>query len=274
MLTRRDIRNAIIYNKLSGRVISLHSSYKSFGGVEGGADTIIDCFLECGCTLLVPTFTYNNESYPTVKGLKYRQNAFDPEHYDEECKVYRSGFSVERNDISKIMGIIPKLILEREGSFRGNHPLNSFTGIGPKAEKLISKQSYLNVYGPYEECMNDTNAVILLMGIDFTSATPIHFAEMKAGRNMFRSWAYIEGGDKVEVAIGSCSDGFNSIIPVVKDIKEISTVGQSNWQIYNFKSFINRISDEIKKNNNLTHCGDPECIRCRDAVLGGPIIPE
>lgn len=272
MLRKDDILNAIKYNDLNNRIISLHSSYKSFGGVSGGPETIIDCFLECGCTLLVPTFTYCYQSYPSDAVINYKQNAIELSDFDTDSKIFKTGFSKDNNDITRIMGIIPKLILERVDSVRGNHPINSLTAIGPKAEKLIESQNYLNVYGPYKECYKDSEAIILLMGTDFTSATPIHYAEQVAGRKLFRRNAFCQQGSKVEVEVGSCSNGFNSLIPVVKDIRKISSVGESKWQIYNFKSFIELLASEIILNSNITKCSDSSCIRCRDAALGGPLI--
>lgn len=46
----------------SGDVLLVHSSYKSFGGVEGGPQTVIDAIrsiLTDEGTLIVPTFNYD-----------------------------------------------------------------------------------------------------------------------------------------------------------------------------------------------------------------------
>lgn len=272
MVTKQILLDSIKKLDLQGKTISLHSSYKSFGGVNGGPNTIIDAFLESNCTLLVPTFTYDYAAYPPMDGKKYEQNGVDMSIYDEEDKIFKSGYSKNSRVISPSMGIIPKLILEREEAVRGVHPLNSFTAIGPKAKDLIDSQSYIDVYAPYKKCMEDKKSVLLLMGIDFKSTTPIHFAEELSGRNLFRQWAYIDTGEVIEASIGSCSNGFNKLIPFVLSIKKQDLIGKSTWQIYNFKKYISTLTSVIKSNQSLTICDNSKCIRCRDSVLGGPIL--
>jgi aminoglycoside 3-N-acetyltransferase len=101
---------------------------------------------------------------------------------------------------------------------RGNHPLNSFSAIGPLADELIRTQSLLNVYGPLQALYKHPATYMVLIGVDLTKATPIHFAEEKAGRRLFRRWAKLLDGTVHEVAVGSCSEGFNNLAPAVKEL--------------------------------------------------------
>ena len=39
---------------------------------------------------------------------------------------------------------------------------------------------------PTNTCYELQDAVLLLMGIEFTGVTPIHYAEQQAGRTLFR----------------------------------------------------------------------------------------
>lgn len=272
MVQKQNLLDAIKNNKMDGKVISLHSSYKSFGGVEGGPNTIIDAFLESGCTLLVPTFTYDYEAYPPMGGKKYKQNGVDLSLYGEDTKVFAKGYSKNNKDISNSMGIIPKLILGRNETIRGFHPLNSFSAIGSMAKELIETQTFLDVYAPFKKCMEIEGSILLLIGVDFRSNTPIHFAEEFSGRNLFRQWGFLDSGEIAEVTVGSCSQGFNTLIPYVKDILKTDTVGQSCWQIYNFKCFITRIAEVIKETPTLTKCENANCKCCKDSILGGPFI--
>lgn len=57
-VTRGDLHRAIVSGGLHGRPVVVHSSLASFGRVEGGAGTVVEAFLELGCTVVVPTFTY------------------------------------------------------------------------------------------------------------------------------------------------------------------------------------------------------------------------
>ena len=57
-------------NGLEDSVVCLHSSFKSFGKVENGPNTIIDGFLDNHVTLLCPTFYYDGEIYPDEYNYK------------------------------------------------------------------------------------------------------------------------------------------------------------------------------------------------------------
>src|SRR5262245_37114770 len=58
-VTQVDLQKAIRTLDLSGQVVCVHSSLRSFGQVSGGARAVVQAFLDEGCTLLVPTFSYD-----------------------------------------------------------------------------------------------------------------------------------------------------------------------------------------------------------------------
>jgi aminoglycoside N3'-acetyltransferase len=252
---------------LATSTICLHSSLKSFGYLDGGADTLVGAFLDEGCTLVVPTFTYASEAAPPPD-RHLSQNGID---YSEP--VAFAGFEpYDKNGtlISPDMGAVPARVLHLKGHVRGNHPLNSFSAIGPLADELIRTQSPLNVYGPLQAMYTHPATYMVLIGVDFTKATPIHFAEEKAGRRLFRRWATLVDGKVYEVAIGSCSEGFNNLAPAVKELEINLMVGQSEWRVYPFRAFIDTVTRRIVRNPKITHCADVNCLRCNDAIKGGP----
>ncbi|PKG39370.1 AAC(3) family N-acetyltransferase [Psychromonas sp. Urea-02u-13] len=280
MVNKQQLDQSIKTLNLNNKVILLHSAYGSFGGVEGGPNCVIDCFLNAGCTLVVPTFTYDNGAYPPQKGLEYAQNGMDLTIYQDALQGLTQCFDKDSQQISDSMGVLSKVILARPESIRGLHPVNSFTAIGPQAKNIIEQQSLLDVYGPYQYCYELENASLLLMGIDFTGVTPIHYAEQKSGRTLFRAWANVKVKAKaknsndekmpVEVSIGSCSAGFNALQPMVEHLVQKKLVGNSQWHCFEFTPFINRISKQIIATPEITHCDNAQCIRCHDAILGGP----
>jgi aminoglycoside N3'-acetyltransferase len=241
--------NAIQSSGLQNGIVCLHSSLKSFGFLEGGAGAVIRTFLQNGCTLVVPTFTYDCE-VPMPSDRQILQNGYNPANipdFDSACAYDKTGTM-----ISSDMGAIPARLLEMRERVRGNHPINSFAAIGPSALEIIGAQSPLNVYGPLK--------------------TPIHFAEEKAGRRLFRRWAKNSDGTVQEVEVGSCSEGFDNLAPHVKNIEASMQVGESRWKIYPFRTFIDVVTNAIIQNPAITHCADPECERCNDAVQGGPLL--
>jgi len=276
MVTQQQLNESINVLELNNKVIILHSAYGSFGGVEGGPNTIIDCFLNAGCTLLVPTFTYDNDAYPPQQGEKYAQNGMNLTSYQDALNGLTHSFDKNSQQISDSMGVLPKVILSRKESTRSVHPVNSFTAIGPQANQIIKQQTLLDVYGPYQACYELQDAVLLLMGIDFTGVTPIHFAEQKAGRSLFRAWANLQDKNNlkqvVEVSIGSCSDGFNTLKETVAHLEKEQIVSKSKWQCFEFNPFINSIKQQIINQPSITQCENVNCIRCHDAILGGPLL--
>jgi len=265
--THRQVRDAIQALGLHGSAICLHSSLSSFGHLEGGAEALVQAFLSQGCTLVVPTFTYDCQVSTPVE-RQIRRNGTDYARVIEHSEAYDRDSPM----ISPSMGAVPATILSLPARVRGIHPLNSFAAIGPLAEAIIARQSHLDVYGPLKVLYDHPPAHIALIGVDLTKATPIHFAEQTAGRRLFRQWALELDGTTTEVAVGSCSHGFNSLAPAVEQIERSITVGRSTWRTYPFRGFIDHVAAAIASDPAITHCGNPDCLECRDAVLGGPLL--
>ena len=58
------IVRAIRQLALEHRPVCIHSSLRSFGGIDGGPRTIIDAFLTEGATIIVPTFSWQFSAIP------------------------------------------------------------------------------------------------------------------------------------------------------------------------------------------------------------------
>ena len=167
------------------------------------------------------------------------------------------------------MGIFARAVLNHPQSVRGNHPLNSFTAVGPNARQLVERQSAKDVYAPLWDLV-EADGLVLMMGTDLTSATIIHFAEQMAGRNPFIRWALGPAGEVIPVAAGSCSDGFGNFAELLESEMKATEVGNSRWLCCTAKAIVMICCEAIHMNPMITHCGDPECGRCNDAVKGGP----
>ena len=265
-VTEKDIQNAIESTGLSNEIICVHSSLRSFGEVEGGADTIINAFLEEGCTLLAPSFTYRFFLPPREE---IEQNGIDEEMktIEPNGRIYNSNII----DISSDMGAIPRAMVFTDGRYRGNHPTNSFVALGPEAEELIHCQTAENVYAPFQKMM-EKNGKIVMMGVDLTKMTAIHYAEQLSGRELFVRWALDKDGSTMRMREGSCSEGFNNLASAVADFETQITVGNSLWRIFPIKETVLACAEAIKNDNNITHCGDKSCIQCNDMQRGGPIL--
>lgn len=134
----------------------VHSSMKSIGEVEGGADTVLDAFTEFMSPglLVFPTHTWASVNH---------------------TKPY---FSVE--DSKVCTGILPELFRKRKNVSRSWHPTHSVAALGKDAEIFTANQHEFDtpchrqsVWGK----LLDRHATILLIGVDQRRNTFIHGIE-------------------------------------------------------------------------------------------------
>jgi len=268
---KKIIQKAIQKLNLQGKIICIHSSLKSFGHVENGPRTIIDTFIEENCTILVPSFT-DNYAVPPIAGLKPTRNGWDYDKFAWHTYGYDRIFNTDSTHITKEnMGIIPYEIVKMSNRKRGNNPLSSFTAIGKYANALVCHQSPKNVWAPLEELYN-LQGYVLLMGVNLDHATIIHYAEQLAGRNPFIRWANDSLGNTIPVSVGSCSKGFDSLSEILKPIESNITVGRSYWRCFPTVDMVNTCVSAILASPQITHCSNPDCDLCNDAISGGPIL--
>lgn len=267
-VTRDDLDAAIEQLGLGGRAVCVHSSLRSFGRVDGGADAVIDAVLGAGCTLLVPTHSWGFATShergmrPSRNGWDYAMNVAPP--------AFSGVFSVDSTAIDRNMGAIPRAVLQRPGHQRGNHPLASFSAIGPLASELVGGQRGDDVHAPLRELAARDGAVVL-MGVGLTRTTLLHWAEQVAGREQFRRWARDEAGHTVMVQSGGCSEGFDRLASTLAPVETDLLVGSSAWRSFPAADVVTLAAAAIRADPDVTHCNVRTCARCNDAALGGPV---
>ena len=252
---------------LAGQTVCLHSSLRSFGPVEGGAETLVSAFEAAGCTLIVPAFTYRTH-------ISTPPEHFLPRNGESRDRPASSGQALQAFEpgdphVTPEMGAIPAALVRHPAMRRSTHPLNSFAALGP-ASGIVAGQTLADIYAPYKALYASGQGFLLLAGVGLDCATPIHFAEELAGRGLFQRWALDSTLGPVRCSVGGCSDGFERLAPTVADIERRERVGESRWRIFPFREFVEACTERIRREPGITHCEDPACERCRDAVAGGP----
>jgi len=266
-VTRDDARRGIRDLGLADATVIAHSSLRSFGRVEGGADTIVDAFIDEGSTLVVPAFAAPIFAVEPPEGMRPERNGYDYDDAHDAAGRSRI-FTTDDNAISASMGAIPAAVLARPERIRGNNPLCSFAAVGPRAD-LIREQRPLDVYAPLR-ILAARNGFALLIGVGLERMTLIHLAEERAGRTLFRRWANAADGKPMEVEVGSCSDGFGRLEPVLGPLARETIVGRSRWRAFPARAVVDVAADAIRADPGITDCGSPDCRRCGDAIAGGP----
>lgn len=139
-----------------GDVVITHSSLKSMGQVEGGADTLIDALIQVvgsEGTVLFPALSF----FPCCSTRKFDQNL-------TPCCV----------------GTIPEVFRKRQGVLRSFHPTHSVCAFGKKAEE-ITKYHYLDdtpvgKNSPYQKLI-ECGGKILMLGCGLRPNTFMHGVE-------------------------------------------------------------------------------------------------
>lgn len=239
---------------------------RSFGRSSVSAAALLDELLEIGCTVVVPTFTYEL-AQPAPTGNRPAQNAWDydsrtPVQHDERYDAGENALSV------KDMGVFSAEVLRRSNRVRGEHPLNSFSAVGADAREIIGTQRPDRVYGPLEDVC-DRGGLVLLVGVGFTSMTLLHLAEKMAGRRLFQRWAKDSAGDIVTCHTGGCSAGFARFETVIDAFAD-DVIAGSRVRCFRADETVRVAANAIISEPTITHCDRDDCERCRDAILGGP----
>ena len=260
------ITNAIDQLRLSGKPVCIHASLRSFGCKAEG---LLECFLDAGCTVLVPTFSDMYEAPPVSEFMPEQNGAGDYSYFFEKEYADEGVYRPDSNLLSvEDMGRFPQMVLEHTGRIRGGNALNSFAAVGPLAHSLVSGQTNDDVYAPLRK-LYELDGYVLLMGTDLTTATAVHYAEQLADRKPFIRWARGEKGT-VPVRAGGCSDGFEKLAELLKPYEVRTTVHHSLWRCYRVRDLVDMCVEAFRKDPYVAHCGDPNCSRCNDAAKGGP----
>jgi len=157
LYTKNDIINGIRNIGIAPTdTLLVHSSMKAIGEVEGGADTVLDAFIEYlkDGLLVFPTHSWEqiNEEY----------NVFNPET-ETSC-----------------VGLLTNLFMKRPKVLRSWHPTHSVAAIGKDAKEYTSGEEQSDTPCPRNGCwgkLYNRNAKILFLGCILKKNTFLHGVE-------------------------------------------------------------------------------------------------
>ncbi|SCL26708.1 aminoglycoside 3-N-acetyltransferase [Micromonospora rhizosphaerae] len=254
----------------TGRPVCVHSSLRSFGRLDGGPTAIVEAVLAGGGTLMVSTWSGGWYATPPPPGRSRPDNAEDdgsvPTRPAQHCWDPSSPYVH-----ADAVGALAATVVAHPDRRRGDHPLNSFTAVGPLAATLVAGQAPLDVYAPLR-ALAAHDGLILCMGTGLTSVTAIHLAEQRAGRQMFRRWALTRAG-VVECEVGSCSRGFDRLAPMLEPLARRVTVDGSAWTAYPAGPLVARAAAALVADRGAARCRYADCRRCA-VMTGGVVVPS
>lgn len=157
LYTKEDLKKQLAEaGLLPTDTVLVHSSMKAIGAVEGGADTVLDAWMEYFSEglLLLPTHTWRQ--------MSAEYNVFDPEK-EESC-----------------VGLLTNLFRKRDGVVRSLHPTHSMAAYGRTAAEYIRGEENCNTPCTPGGCYDRLRTVggkILLVGVGHERNTFIHSVE-------------------------------------------------------------------------------------------------
>ena len=249
-----DLKTGLAKLGLTKHLVIAHASLKAFGHIEGGAETMLAALLDSVRGIIMPTFTYksmlNPEVGPPRNGITYGSET----DLNKLAEAFHPDMPAD-----KMMGVLPEFLRKHPKAKRSSHPIQSFAGI--RADAVINSQ---RIYDPLSPIgmLAEQDGWVLLLGVDHTVNTSIHYAEKLAGRLQFIRWALLQ--DRVVECPGfpGDSDGFNVIAPALDKYTRRVEIGDALVQAVHLKSLIKVVMDQIKENPFALLCQRQDCERC------------
>jgi aminoglycoside 3-N-acetyltransferase len=250
----RDLLLGLRELHLGNAPVIVHSSLKSFGEVEGGAQTVVNALAGVFQSVIVPTFTYKTMLTPLT----------GPEH---NALTYGSGeahnrmaeFFTPRMPADPLMGIIPETLRSHPHAKRSIHPIQSFAGIN--AGNLLQAQTMTDPLGPLAVLEKEGGWAVLI-GVNHTVNTSIHYAEKLAGRRQFLRWALTPKGVVECPGFPGDSAGFQAIAPEMEKYTRKVQIGPAGVQALPLVMLFKVVTALIKKDPLALLCQQEDCERC------------
>jgi aminoglycoside 3-N-acetyltransferase len=236
--------------------VIVHASLGSFGQVTGGAQTVVSALAAVFPGVLVPTFTYQTMVTP-LNGPE--NNAIT--YPSDESRNLEAEFFTPRLPADPSMGIVPETLRKRPQASRSNHPILSFAGLG--AGKFLQAQWLGDPLGPLG-LLEKQGGWVLLLGVNHTVNTSIHYAEKLAGRRQFIRWALTPKGVVACPGFPGCSDGFQAIAPELDKFARRVRIGAAQVQAVPLSMLFKVVVARIKKDPLALLCQREGCERCEE----------
>jgi aminoglycoside 3-N-acetyltransferase len=263
-----------------------HASLSSFGQVDGGAPAVVEALLDSVAGVMVPVHTYVTMvtplDGPPLNGIQYENGAAQARNL--QALYYNPDLPADG-----LMGQIAEALRVHTRAKRSGHPILSFAGIN--VDSALAAQTVGDPLAPIG-VLAQQHGWVLLLGVDQTRNTSIHYAERLAGRPTFLRWALIKDLAPVESPLRplppveeqgarervlACpgfpgdSAGFEAISTSLGPHSRRVPIGNTLVQAIPLAALFYVVGEALKQNPIALLCNDRDCDRCNDTrkrVLG------
>ena len=244
------------------RPVIAHASLSAFGHVQGGAETLLGALLSQFNTLIMPAFTYKTMLVPETGPENNAMIYGSGRDHNFMAEFYRPSMPVDR-----LMGALSEALRCHPKAQRTSHPILSFTGINTaRPLECQTLEEPLGVIGALVEA----GGWVLLLGVDHTVNTSIHYGERLAGRKQFVRWALTPRGAVECPGFPGCSDGFQAVAPRIAGLTRRVQVGPAAVQAVPLIELTEIVQSMVAADLLALLCDRDYCERCdatRAAVL-------
>lgn len=227
----------------SGSIIIAHSSLKSFGYVENGADAVIDAMLDAvgpKRTVFVPTMTF--------------------------------GAPFHHRDTPSYTGHITEVFRQRKESIRSRHPSHSIAGIGPASARILEGHELTTPMGyesPLARIAREDGLVVLL-GVGHSSNSTVHAGLEQAEAPYLTKYRSVtvrddDGKERVVSCLHpGCSRGFSRLEPILahRGLQRRGFIGDAVVRVVRGRDIIDVTVEAVHADPSFLLCDYEECDFC------------
>ena len=254
MIDYEELRSSFDALGLAHKPVIAHASLQPFGYIHNGADTVLQALTDSVRSLVMPTFTYKTMVTPEVgppnNGITYGM--------DKDLNRMAQPFTINMR-ADPMMGILPESLRNHPAAKRTAHPILSFAGIN--ADLILGAQTLYDPFAPIA-ALADEDGWVVLINVDHSVNTSIHYAEKLAGRKQFVRWAVMEDRVVECPSFPGDSSGFNAIESYIRNDTRRVDLGEAYIQAVPLKRLFEAVQELIKMDPLALLCHRTDCERC------------
>ncbi|MCC6499092.1 MAG: AAC(3) family N-acetyltransferase [Anaerolineales bacterium] len=255
MLDYPELKSYFDSLNLSDKPVIAHASLKPFGYIRDGADGVLRAMLGSFKSIVMPTFTYKTMVTPKV-GPANNAIVYGEEKENNKALSFKYDLFADA-----LMGTLPETLRNHPMATRTAHPILSFAGIN--AESILAMQTVFDPFAPIG-ALAEQDGWVVLINVNHTNNTSIHYAEKLAGRKRFIRWALI--GDRAVECPNYPGDstGFQAIEPYIKpDVFRVEA-GKGFIEAMPLKRLLDVAQGLIKNDPLALLCEQIDCMMCNE----------
>lgn len=254
MLGYDELKAAFQELSLANKPVIAHASLQPFGYIHNGADTVLQALLDSVQSVIMPAFTYKTMITPEVgppnNGITYGA--------EKDLNKMAETFTVDM-PADRMMGILPESLRNHPAAKRTTHPILSFAGIGADLE--LGTQTLFEPLAPIG-ALAEQDGWAVLINVDHSVNTSIHYGEKLAGRRQFVRWAVMNNMIVECPSFPGDSSGFNAIASYIKPDTRRVDMGEAFIESMPLQRLFQAVQELIQIDPLALLCHRTDCERC------------